>query len=124
MIQRQAILDIFKSLLNLIPVALIWLSAFFIYWGSFILHHYSRDMGILLAGPAELMIGTSKIYIPYIVATFFTLTLIVLQIKYPKYLRSMQVGALSLMLLYSSFAAIAFMTSFMCMCCDWDFQQW
>ncbi|MCW5213134.1 hypothetical protein VU04_09520 [Desulfobulbus sp. TB] len=122
MIKLQAAFGIFRSLLNLIPIALIWLSAFFIYWGCFILHHYSRDMGTALTNPAELMISTSKVYIPYIVATFFTLTLIMLQIKYPKYLRVMQVGALSLMLLYSSFAAIAFMTPFMCMCCDW--QQW
>ena len=119
---RSMIFRIFKELCNLIPVALIWLSAFFIYWGSFILHHHTRDMGIALTAPAELMTGTSKIYIPYIVAACFTLTLIVSQIRYRKHLRVIQVGALSLMLLYASFAAIAFMTSFMCLCCDW--QQW
>ncbi|MCI5158083.1 MAG: hypothetical protein D3906_06500 [Candidatus Electrothrix sp. AUS1_2] len=119
---RGTIFRIFKVFCNLVPIALIWLSAFFIYWGAFILHHYTRDMGIALAGPAELLTGTSKIYIPYIIAAFFTLTLIISQIKYPKYLRVIQVGTLSLMLLYASFAAIAFMTTFMCMCCDW--QQW
>ncbi len=122
MITLQAASGIFKSLLNLVPIVLIWLSAFFIYLGSFILHHYSRDMGTVLTGSAELMIGTSKKYIPYITATLFTLVLIVSQIKYSKYLRVMQVGSLCFMLLHASFAAIAFMTPFMCMCCDW--QQW
>ena len=119
---RRMIFRIFKEMCNLIPVALIWLSAFFIYEGSFILHHHARDIGITLTGPAELMIGTSRIYIPYIAAAFFTMILIISQIKYPKYLRVIQVGALSLILLYTAFAAIAFMTPFMCMCCDW--QQW
>lgn len=113
---------IFKVFLNLIPVTLIWLSAFCIYWGSFILYHHTRDMGIALTAPAELMTGTSKIYIPYIVAACFTLTLIASQIRYRKYLRVIQVGALSLMLLYACFAIMALMTPFMCLCDAW--QQW
>jgi hypothetical protein len=68
------------------------------------------------------MINISKMYGPYLVALFFTLLHIGCWIKYPKYLRVMQVGILSLMLLYACFAIMALMTPFMCMCDAW--QQW
>ncbi len=113
---------IFKALLDLIPVILVWFSAFCIYMASLAANHYLREGGGVPAAPAALLINSSRMYGPYLVALLFTVLLIAYRIKYPKGLRVIQVGTLSIMLLYASFAVLAMMTPFMCMCDAW--QQW
>lgn len=122
MMKRDMILRIFRVLFNLIPVALIWLSAWSIYLASLALNHYTRESGRALSAPAVLMINTSKMYGPYLAAILFTLLLIISQATYRKYLHAIQVGLLCLMLLYASFAIMALMSSYMCLCDAW--QQW
>ncbi|MCI5188404.1 MAG: hypothetical protein D3905_01150 [Candidatus Electrothrix sp. AS4_5] len=122
MIHLQAAFGIFKSLLNLISIALIWLTAFCIYMASLAVNYYIMVSGGEPAVPAALLISTSKIYSPYLVALLFTVLLITNQIKYPKHLRVMQVGTLSFMLLYASFAVLALIPFFICACDAW--QQW
>jgi glucan phosphoethanolaminetransferase (alkaline phosphatase superfamily) len=85
-------------------------------------NHYLREGGGVPATPAALLISTSRMYGPYLVALLFTLLHIGCRMKYPKYFRVIQVGTLSIMLLYASFAVLAMMTPFMCMCDAW--QQW
>ncbi|MCI5132081.1 MAG: hypothetical protein D3904_11305 [Candidatus Electrothrix sp. EH2] len=122
MIQRITVRSIFRELFNLIPVALIWLSAFCIYIASLAVNYYIREGGGAPSASAALLISTSKLYSPYLVALLFTVLLIAGRIQYPKYLGAIQVSTLSFMLLYVSFAVLAMMTALMCMCCDW--QQW
>ena len=121
-LKRKAVLSFIVSLLNLIPIALIWLSAWSIYLASLALNHYTRESGRALSAPAVLMINTSKMYGPYLAAILFTLLLIISQVTYRKYLHAIQVGLLCLMLLYACFAIMALMTPFMCLCDAW--QQW
>ncbi len=109
----------FKALLDLIPVALVWFSAFCIYMASLAANHYLREGGGAPAVPAALLISTSRMYGPYLVALLFTLLFIVCRIKYPKNLYVIRVGTLSFMLLYASFALLAMMTLFICMCDAW-----
>jgi hypothetical protein len=122
MIKCRMASGILKSLLNLIPIAVIWLSAHSIYLASLAVNHYGRESGGALPTPAVLLINASKIYGPHILATLFTLALIVSQIKYPKYLHAIQVGSLCLMLFYASCAVVALMAPFICMCDAW--RQW
>ena len=122
MIKREAFLSMFKSLLNLVPIAIIWLSAWSIYLASLAVNHSLREGGGVPSTPAALLISTSKIYGPYLAALLFTVLLIACRVRYPKYLRIIQAGSLSVMLLYASFALLAVMTLFICMCNAW--QQW
>lgn len=122
MINLQAAFGIFKSLLNLIPIALIWLSAFCIYMASLAVNHYIMESGGEPAVPAALLTSTSRMYGPYLVVLLFTMLLIASRIKYPKHLRVIQVSTLSFMLLYASFAVLALIPFFICACDAW--QQW